>query len=75
LAELPTGREAAAPPGERRQLTVVFCDLVGSTALSQRLDAEEWREVVGRYQQAGPRDGHRGVTLLVYRAAETARTR
>jgi class 3 adenylate cyclase len=35
---------------ERRQLTVMFCDLVGSTALSQRLDPEELREVMRRYQ-------------------------
>jgi uncharacterized membrane protein YvbJ len=33
----------AAPNAERRQLTVMFCDLVGSTALSQRLDPEELR--------------------------------
>jgi class 3 adenylate cyclase len=39
-------------PGERRQLTVLFCDLVGSTALSQQVDAEEWHAVVTRYQQA-----------------------
>jgi class 3 adenylate cyclase len=39
-------------PGERRQLTVLFCDLVGSTPLSQQLDAEEWREVIAQYQQA-----------------------
>ena len=32
---------------ERRQLTVVFCDLVGSTALSARLDPEDLREVIG----------------------------
>ena len=32
---------------ERRQLTVMFCDLVGSTALSARLDPEDMREVVG----------------------------
>ena len=38
--------------GERRQLTVLFCDLVGSTPLSQELDAEEWREVISRYQRA-----------------------
>ncbi len=38
--------------GERRQLTVLFCDLVGSTPLSQQLDAEEWRDVVGQYQKA-----------------------
>src|SRR5438132_12606411 len=31
---------------ERRQLTVMFCDLAGSTALSERLDPEELREVV-----------------------------
>ena len=34
----------ATPGGERRQLTVIFCDLVGSTRLSQLLDAEESRE-------------------------------
>src|ERR1043166_2519986 len=37
---------------DRRQLTVVFCDLVGSTALSERLDPEELREVIRAYQQA-----------------------
>jgi class 3 adenylate cyclase/predicted ATPase len=37
---------------ERRQLTVLFCDLVGSTALSAQLDPEEYREVVRMYQQA-----------------------
>jgi len=40
------------PAGERRQLTVVFCDLVGSTALSQQLDPEEWRAVVVEYLKA-----------------------
>jgi class 3 adenylate cyclase len=41
-----------APPeaGERRQLTVLFCDLVGSTELSTRLDAEELAEVLRAYQ-------------------------
>jgi class 3 adenylate cyclase/predicted ATPase len=34
---------------ERRQLTVMFCDLVGSTALSGRLDVEDLREVIGAY--------------------------
>jgi len=37
--------------GERRQLTVMFCDLVGSTALSTQLDPEELREVVRGYQR------------------------
>ncbi len=39
------------PFAERRQLTVMFCDLVGSTALSAQLDPEELREVVRGYQQ------------------------
>ncbi len=36
---------------ERRQLTVMFCDLVGSTALSARLDPEDMREVIGAYHR------------------------
>jgi class 3 adenylate cyclase len=36
---------------ERRQLTVLFCDLVGSTELASRLDPEDWREIVRQYQQ------------------------
>ncbi|MGE0684735.1 MAG: adenylate/guanylate cyclase domain-containing protein [Candidatus Binatia bacterium] len=39
------------PAGERRQLTVMFCDLVGSTALSAQLDPEELQEIVRIYQQ------------------------
>ena len=35
--------------GERRYLTVMFCDLVGSTSISAHLDAEEWRDLVGAY--------------------------
>jgi class 3 adenylate cyclase/predicted ATPase len=44
---------AAAPlsEAERRQLTVMFCDLVGSTALSARLDLEEVRGIIGLYQR------------------------
>jgi len=51
----PLARKAprrAAPQAERRQLTVMFCDLVGSTALSTQLDPEELREVVRAYQAA-----------------------
>src|SRR4029453_6478678 len=40
----------AAPEAERRQLTLMFCDLVGSTMLSTELDPEELREVVQAYQ-------------------------
>jgi hypothetical protein len=36
---------------ERRQLTVMFCDLVGSTPLSQRFDPEDLREVIGAYHR------------------------
>jgi len=48
--------ETAASPGpqlsaERRQLTVMFCDLVGSTALSTRLDPEDMREIISAYHQ------------------------
>ena len=38
--------------GERRYLTVMFCDLVGSTSISARLDAEDWRDLVGAYLDA-----------------------
>jgi class 3 adenylate cyclase len=37
---------------ERRHLTVLLCDLVGSTALAAQLDPEEWRETVAGYQRA-----------------------
>jgi Double zinc ribbon len=42
----------SSPEAERRQLTVLFCDLVDSTALAGQLDPEEWREVVRAYQAA-----------------------
>ena len=45
-------RQTLDAAAERRQLTVMFCDLVGSTALSTQLDPEELREVVQQYQQA-----------------------
>jgi class 3 adenylate cyclase len=38
--------------GERRQLTVMFCDLVGSTALAERLDPEELRALMQAYRKA-----------------------
>ena len=44
--------DAAGAAGERRYLTVMFCDLVGSTAISAQLDAEEWRDLVGAYLDA-----------------------
>ena len=40
------------PTGERRHVTVVFCDLVDSTGIAAKLDAEEWRDLVGSYVDA-----------------------
>jgi class 3 adenylate cyclase len=48
------GASPIAPPmpeAERRQLTVMFCDLVDSTKLSGQLDPEEYRDVVHQYQR------------------------
>src|SRR5262245_41602525 len=65
----------AAPEAERRQLTVMFCDLVGSTVLSQQLDPEELRTVILAYQETCAKairrfEGHLaryiGDGLLVY---------
>jgi SAM (Sterile alpha motif) domain-containing protein len=50
-AASPTSATAEA---ERRQLTVMFCDLVGSTALSVRFDPEELREEIRAYQNPVP---------------------
>ncbi|MHA1571353.1 MAG: AAA family ATPase, partial [Alphaproteobacteria bacterium] len=44
--------EPQTAEAERRQLTVMFCDLVGSTALSQNLDPEDLRDVMRNYQDA-----------------------
>src|SRR6185436_19835722 len=45
-------RSAGEIAGERRHLTIMFCDLVGSTSISARLDAEEWRDMVSAYLEA-----------------------
>jgi class 3 adenylate cyclase/predicted ATPase len=89
-------RPSTAPPGEpsivsepariafdaeRRQVTVLFCDLVDSTRLSQHLDAEDYRAVVRAYQEAAvtalqPWDGYvaqyLGDGLMVYFGWPTA---
>ena len=58
-AAVPPAATPVAAPGapapaeaERRQLTVMFCDLVGSTALSTRFDPEDLRELIGDYHRA-----------------------
>src|SRR5258707_7783329 len=68
--------DAPAPSeAERRQLTVMFCDLVGSTALSTRFDPEDLRELIGAYHRCvadtvGRLDGfvakYMGDGVLVY---------
>jgi class 3 adenylate cyclase/predicted ATPase len=52
---IPTTDVKSAPPpvegAERRQLTVMFCDLVGSTALAASMDPEDLREIISAYQK------------------------
>jgi class 3 adenylate cyclase/predicted ATPase len=45
--------EAHVLAGERRQLTVLFCDVVGSTELTARFDPEDWQTISARYQRCG----------------------
>src|ERR1700746_2072306 len=59
LVTAPAAGVPAPVDAERRQLTVMFCDLVGSTPLSTRFDPEDLREIVGAY--------HRRVTKTVAR--------
>src|SRR5215475_3078218 len=72
---------APSPEAERRHLTVVFCDLVGSTQLAECLDPEDYRDVVRAYQAACTEvieryDGHiaqwLGDALLIYFGWPTA---
>ncbi len=74
-------RQPLDTAAERRQLTVMFCDLVGSTALSTQLDPEDYHTVVQRYHQTCEAviqryDGfvpqHLGDGLLVYFGYPTA---
>jgi class 3 adenylate cyclase/predicted ATPase/ABC-type transport system involved in cytochrome c biogenesis ATPase subunit len=52
LSRSPSPADAARDTAERRQLTVMFCDLVGSTTLTVRLDPEDMRQVIRAYQDA-----------------------
>jgi class 3 adenylate cyclase len=51
-----TPSQLKIPAPERRQLTIMFCDMVGSSALSTRLDPEEQREVVTTFQSCCARE-------------------
>ena len=46
---VPIAAPRARDEAERRPVTVMFCDLVGSTSLAATLDAEDWRDLVGAY--------------------------
>jgi class 3 adenylate cyclase len=54
-AQAPAPAPAQTREAERRQITVMFCDLVGSTALSEKLDPEDLRTLMQGYQQAAGR--------------------
>lgn len=51
-AGTPLSIESLTAQGERRQVTVLFCDLVGSTALSNTHDPEEYRSILSRYHES-----------------------
>jgi len=51
----PTVKTSAEAAGERRHVTVMFCDLVDSTDISAKLDTDEWRDLVGAYPMLLPR--------------------
>jgi len=50
--KLSSSQQKIQEPAERRQVTVLFSDLVGSTALSARMDPEDLREVISAYQKS-----------------------
>src|SRR5215467_14123252 len=57
--EFAAGTELGTDTAERRQVTVMFSDLVGSTALSTRMDPEDLREVISAYQKCVTETVHR----------------
>lgn len=72
---VPGDPKKAKRMAERRQLTILFCDLVGSTALSEQMDPEDYRQMILDYQQVAEKEisrhgGHvgnyLGDGLLVY---------
>lgn len=55
----PIFTDVASPAPERRHVTVVFCDLVGSTELSSSVDAEEFSDLIGAYHECAVGVAHR----------------
>jgi len=45
-------RQAAAPVEDRRMVTILFTDMVGSTSMAEKLDPEEWRRIVAKTHSA-----------------------
>ena len=76
-ADVPASPTKSAPSkglqasAERRPITVMFCDLVGSTSLAAKLDAEDWRNLVNAYLD----EASAAVTGLRRPCAEEARRR
>jgi class 3 adenylate cyclase len=60
------GAPLEAAPGSRRVVSILFCDVAGSTALGERLDAEALRRVMNRY--------HERARIIVERQGGTVRT-
>ena len=61
--------DSASQTAERRQLTVMFVDLVGSTELSSRLDPEDMRDVIRAYQNAVAEKKYESVLLISGKSA------
>ena len=82
IAALGTGETAAKPPSpapvpspataERRPITVMFCDLVGSTSMAAKLDAEDWRTPRQRLSRRGFGGGDRAWRPCVEKARRRA---
>src|SRR5262245_14174966 len=68
LAAAPSTATTVSAAIERRHMTFMFCDLVGSTELSQAIDAEDLREIVADYREAasGAVSRHEGTVAQFY---------
>jgi class 3 adenylate cyclase len=62
-----SGNGLVVAAGERRHVTLMFCDLVDSTGIASKLDAEEWRDLVGKYLNTA-------IDLEVLREPQASRT-
>lgn len=72
LKKLESARGAGGMHGERRVVTMLFCDVEGSTAAAEGLDPEEWAEIMNGYSD---RDSAQDIRHLLYNQASRARHR